>query len=555
MGIKVGLLLDDVQSSKYVLDLVNWSKSTADVEITHLIVHADKSPKVVRFAKWTDALFKDGCVAMADRLLAGLFTRAAFFVERRLLGRSERDKDHLETFDLEPMVPNKIEITPLICKSGLVCRFSDADIDHVKSLGLDVLIRCCDPIPRGGILNAAKFGIWSFHYADNRINRGGPAGFWEVYNENDTTGFTIQMLTEELDGGDVMMRGWVQTQYYHLLNQAALNRKSNHYMKVLISRLAAGTAPSILEPIPYSHRFFRAPDAKRAGIYLARLLGRVTANNFRKMRGVENRWSVGFVKGDWRTAVLWRGARIENPPNHFLADPFVVSRNGNDFCFVEDYDYRRGKASISVCKLDGDSGSLLGEALLEPFHLSFPYIFEFAGNLYMCPESAEDRSIRVYKCIEFPLKWNLEKIIMNVVAVDSMLFESGGKWWLLTNTDSASSGDFYELSAFWADSPLSSDWRAHPQNPIYVDARCARNGGLLRDGGRVFRVCQSQGYNLYGKAARIREIVELTEAAYREREVGQLVPQFADDIRGTHHMHSSGQVTVFDMIGPSKITV
>ena len=550
MGIKVGLLVDGVQNSKYVLDLINWSKSTADVEITHLIVHADKSQNT----KWASAFSKDGILSMTDRLLKRLFIRAAFFVERRLLSRSEMDRDHLEVFDLEQRVPNKIDITPLISKSGLIYRFSDADIDQVKSLDLDVLIRCGGAILRGGILNAAKFGIWSFHYADNTVNRGVPAGFWEVYYENDTTGFTIQRLTEELDGADAMVRGRVQTQYYYLLNQAALYRKSNYYMKALLSQLAIGSKPSILEHIPYSNRLFREPDAKRAAIYLVRLFGRVVANIFRTLRHVDNCWSVGFVKGDWRKAVLWRGVRLENPPNHFSADPFVVSRYGSDFCFVEDFDFQKRKGVISVYKLDRSGGLLLGPALIEPFHLSFPYIFEFGGDLYMCPETAEAGSVRVYKCLEFPLKWELKKIIMKgVVTVDSMLFEHSGKWWLLTNTDSAKSGDFFELSVFSAESPLSDDWRPHPQNPIYIDAGLARNGGLLRDGHRVFRVSQSQGFNLYGKAAHIREIVELSETVYREREVAELVPRFANDIVGMHHMHSSGEVTVFDMVGPRKI--
>jgi len=30
------------------------------------------------------------------------------------------------------------------------------------------------------LLNASKYGVWSFHHADNSINRGGPAGFWEI---------------------------------------------------------------------------------------------------------------------------------------------------------------------------------------------------------------------------------------------------------------------------------------------------------------------------------------------------------------------------------------
>ncbi len=49
----------------------------------------------------------------------------------------------------------------------------------MKDLNCDVLIRCGKGILRGDILYAARHGILSFHHADNRINRGGPPGFWE----------------------------------------------------------------------------------------------------------------------------------------------------------------------------------------------------------------------------------------------------------------------------------------------------------------------------------------------------------------------------------------
>jgi len=47
-----------------------------------------------------------------------------------------------------------------------------------------------------------------------------------------------------------------------------------------------------------------------------------------------------FTQAAWRNAVLWRGTRIENPPSHFLADPFIVSKDGKEICFVEDFDYK-----------------------------------------------------------------------------------------------------------------------------------------------------------------------------------------------------------------------
>jgi len=62
----------------------------------------------------------------------------------------------------------------------------------------------------------------------------------------------------------------------------------------------------------------------------------------------------------------------------------------------------------------------LGTVLKEEFHLSFPFLFEFEGALLMCSESREAREIRIYECVEFPLKWRLKTVAMrNVVAADT----------------------------------------------------------------------------------------------------------------------------------------
>ena len=41
----------------------------------------------------------------------------------------------------------------------------------------------------------------------------------------------------------------------------------------------------------------------------------------------------------------------------------------------------------------------------EPFHLSYPYVFEFEGEHYMVPESHQDRSLRLYRAVDFPTRW------------------------------------------------------------------------------------------------------------------------------------------------------
>lgn len=37
-----------------------------------------------------------------------------------------------------------------------------------------------------------------------------------------------------------------------------------------------------------------------------------------------------------------------------------------------------------------------------PYHLSYPFLFEYGEQLYMLPESAENRSLDVYRYTHFP---------------------------------------------------------------------------------------------------------------------------------------------------------
>jgi hypothetical protein len=186
--------------------------------------------------------------------------------------------------------------------------------------------------------------------------------------------------------------------------------------------------------------------------------------------------------------------------------------------------------------------------LAEPFHLSFPYLFEFDGTIYMCPECHASRQIRLYRSIEFPYKWEFAKAIMtDVSASDTMVFQEGERWWMLTNLERTGRGDFRsELHLFSAASPLSESWVPHPANPVKIDPLGGRNAGLLRDGDKLYRAGQVQGFDRYGVSIRLFEICSLSLEDYRERLVAEIHPGFREGLLGTHHLSSTGSVTVVD---------
>jgi hypothetical protein len=542
--LRIGILQDSSYASVYIRDLITWAQQQDDLEVSHLIVYA--TPGETKVAgwrrKWNHLKLKGFRVAVLRGIR--LLEQA---VLRRYYGGKHRD--HLRQFPVDEQVPNVVHIQPTISKSGLVYRFSAEEVAKVRSLDCDVLIRGGIGILRGDILTASRFGILSFHHGDNRVNRGGPAGFWESYYGWPATGFIIQRLTSELDGGDVLVRGSYATKWFFLFNQASLLSNSNPHLMALLKRLARERAlPPAEEPLPYSGTLFRTPSVLVCIAYLARVADRLLRKLGHGLFRYRERWSVSFTRGDWRQAAFWRATQVKTPARRFLADPFVWEHEARTFCLVEDYVYREHRAGISAFEITSTGATDVVPVLAEPFHLSFPFLFEYDGGVYMCPECYQSRQIRLYRAVEFPYKWEFVKPVMtDVSASDSMLFERNGRWWLLTNLERTGRGDFRsELYLFSAESPLSDTWTPHPKNPIKIDPAGGRNAGLLRDGHRLFRAGQVQGFDRYGEGIRLFEIVSLSPQDYCERLVTEIRPEFRRGLLGTHHLASTGKVTVVD---------
>jgi hypothetical protein len=534
---RIGLLLDSTIVSKYVFEFIKWAQNHQEIAIVAtLCIDRGSQSFLSRQQVWP---------AAPRASISKLLFRWVCAIERHLLLRNKRHRSHLQEFDASSLLN---QITPL--DQIKVVELGQAQLD----IDVWIVFATDEKISREAL--DAKFGSLFISQADDRFYRGGPPGFWEVYRREDVTGFTIRHVAPQDHPGDrlsntseVLLRGRTTTQFYYLLNQACLFEKSFYYLARIVEKIAqTRQVPKPEDDLPFSGAPRTLPRADQTCIYLLGLLRLLSLKTLQKLRGFDFRWHVGFVFTGWKEAQFWKSGVIKNTPGRYLADPFVITRDGVDFCFVEDYDERAKRARIAVYELAPNGARYVGIAIEERFHLSYPYLFEYQHNLYMCPETSEQREIRIYKCITFPLRWQLQSVIMkDVAAVDTILFEHDDKWWMLTNVDPARWDDYsLELHLFWAQSPLEQSWNSHPLNPLIIDAARGRNGGMVWDGNRLFRIAQGQGFGMYGKRALVNEIVVLNETDYREECIGTISPTFRRGISGTHHLHSNGRVTVFD---------
>ena len=535
---KVGLILDDGKQSKQIFDLVRLSTSAENYEISHIIVQTTsktnaKSLKSV-FRKFSYLIKKHSITTLISKITY----RFLLSFEKIIVKKIPRYSSFFDLFDLNEISGSKIYVSPIISRSGFVYRYSSKDLNKIKLLNLDMLIRGGSGIYKGGILSVCPHGVISFHHADNDVNRGGPPGFWEVFEKQKSTGFIIQILKEELDGGDVLFKGSIATSFMYTLNLARLYTKSNLFMHRVLDDIFSDNRISYVYPKkPYDCKLYRIPNIWVQFKYIVRTVYHAVKKIFRKFMGRSMRWGIAYqFSENWREVTLWKSNVVENLPNRFFADPFIIKRNGKHYCFVEDYDYKSSCGVISVFEITRTGHVNLGVALEEDFHLSYPFIFEADGEIFMCPETAEVREIRIYRCKSFPLEWEYEKTLINdVSAADTNVFFHGGKWWIMTNIDSSNIDDHgSELHIFSSETLLHDTWEPHPLNPVIFDSQKARNGGLLFEDGDIFRVFQIQGWDMYGQGFGVSKIKKLDSSEYEEEVEFRVSSKFFKSALGTH---------------------
>ena len=168
----------------------------------------------------------------------------------------------------------------------------------------------------------------------------------------------------------------------------------------------------------------------------------------------------------------------------------------------------------------------------------------------MIPESINNGTIELYKCMKFPYEWEFHMILIdNIKAVDSIVFYYKSKYWLFTNlVENEGSSPHEELFLFFSNSLESIDWKSHPKNPIISDVRKSRSAGnIFIRGGRIIRPSQDCSKR-YGYGVKLNEIITLNEYEYEENEISSIKPDWDDNVKGVHTFNYDSELTIIDAL-------
>ena len=361
--------------------------------------------------------------------------------------------------------------------------FSEPDVQRIREHQLDFMIRFGFGIIRGAVLDAASFGVWSYHHGDLEKYRGMPPGFWEIYHGDPVSGVTLQRLTDRLDGSVVLHKGHFKTidkSYRRSLDNAMM--ASTGFPARVVRDIAAGVAhyvdapPSTTKaPIFYSPR----------NVEMLRFLARTLLRRFADMKGwlfEHAQWNVGivdkpihaFLAPDFKPDVHW----IPEPAkNRFVADPFAIAaQDGSLTLLVEEYDFDTAKGHLSVTDWRQNSPPVAFRRMMgHAVHLSYPYTFEHDGSVYCIPEMSQANRVELFRAVDFPMQWErVSTLLEGFDAVDATVFRHEGRWWMFCAR--THQNQWIKLYAFHAEQ-LTGPWRAHSANPLKTDIRSSRPAG------------------------------------------------------------------------------
>jgi hypothetical protein len=268
-------------------------------------------------------------------------------------------------------------------------------------------------------------------------------------------------------------------------------------------------------------------------------------------------WRIGFVKApiaEIAAGGAVPGARVqwlaEEPSRTFLADPFGLWRDGRLHVFAEAFDYGARHGVIDVLTFDDDLR--LGSrrtVLREPWHLSYPQVFEHEGEVWMAPEAHRSGALTLYRADAFPDRWvPVVRLELDTPAIDATVIRHGGLWWLAYSPTGPQSHKQGRLHLAYSET-LTGPWRTHSGNPVRIDRTSSRPGGapFIWDG--VLTLPVQDCRRSYGAGSRLLRIAEMTPDRFEAEATAPLAAP--DNVgaysEGMHTLSACGDLTLIDV--------
>jgi hypothetical protein len=427
--------------------------------------------------------------------------------------------------------------------------FEEGEVDPLK-FDLDVAFAIGD-IDDRQLDGVARYGVWRFFFGPERSAAEAFAGWREVADNAPVTASGVKVRLTPGAPPRLAYESWSRTYPFSLArNRAQVLAKTGEFAWRALRELHRSGEPWIEQCKLFQEAKESAPLSNGTLLKTLPVLGkRILERGLQKANAVDQ-WFLAFRWGDARRFPpdLSGYVRMMPPKDRIWADPFLVEKNGRYFVFFEELPFATGKGHISMSEIHRDGRWSPPVKVLErDYHLSYPFLLEADGELLMIPETAQNKTVEAYRCVDFPGRWRLERVLLDGVRmVDSTFHRSADRWWMFANGAAPGSRVYDDELHLFTSETFKGTWRPHPRNPVRSDARGSRPAGQLYwKNGALYRpaqICVPR----YGAGLAINRVLRLTPNEYAERQVERVLLEPGRNLLGIHTVNRAGDLTVVD---------
>lgn len=439
-----------------------------------------------------------------------------------------------------------------IDENGFV-ELGNRTLQNLENSKLDFILNFSDYRLFGRVDEVAKYGIWVYQFGYPNGNPGHISCFWEIYDKQLVTPCRLIRSTDEPENITILKEGYLKTKILFANNIDAIHLECTSWPVQMCQDIRNNNSTSLnalSKTEPYK---VKSPPSNLVLIKFFFVQLGLLAKKVKKALFYTDYWNIGlangpieeFLKEEKPLEIEWF---TNLPKNRFMADPFGMNFKGGQYIIYEDFRFDQGVGKIASFKLN--NGSFVANEIVidEEFHMSYPFLLEYEDGIYCIPETYQANQVRIYKAVDFPAKWKMEKVLIeNYAGIDSTVFKFEDTWFLFSTN--YNDGPHYNLNIHYAHN-IFGPWHEHPKNPVKTDVRSARPAGtMFVHEGTLYRPSMDYSEKVEGRIT-LNRIIKLTTEEFKE-EMHTMINPFEGTIYADK-VHTLSQMGSFTLVDGAK---
>lgn len=219
---------------------------------------------------------------------------------------------------------------------------------------------------------------------------------------------------------------------------------------------------------------------------------------------------------------------MDKSRDFWFADPLVVEYQSKTVLFMEAFERKTGIGRIACASVDDGKIGTPHVIIKESFHLSFPMIFEWNHVLYMMPETSTAKKQVLYRCAEFPYRWEMAaEILDGRQLVDIVVISQNEKEILFLGSECSKDNDLlsrFVIFSLYQDNDKFCTCLKEEFNKTQKFEWDSRNAGYpIQDGKKRIFPFQRSTEAIYGYSLRFYKGTE-DELPYMKKNYREIFP-------------------------------